>query len=50
MKPKDLGPFQEEEIAVMAKQIVSGLEYIHSYSIIHRDLKCIFFFKKKKSL
>jgi len=44
MKPKDLGPFQEIEVANLTKDILTGLEYVHEQGYIHRDLKGFYSF------
>ena len=33
------GPMKEEEIRNYAEQILHGLNYLHSYNVIHRDIK-----------
>lgn len=38
-KYKGAGPFSEAELWRMAGQLVSGLNYLHGKSIIHRDIK-----------
>lgn len=32
-------PFTDEEAATIMKSVLSGVEYIHSKNILHRDLK-----------
>ncbi|MRA94219.1 protein kinase, partial [Bacillus thuringiensis] len=34
------GAIAEEKAKVLFYQLVSAIEYLHSISIIHRDLKC----------
>lgn len=36
MKP---GPFQEKDIAIILREILRGLEYLHSEKKLHRDIK-----------
>lgn len=36
MKP---GPFQEKDIAIILREILKGLEYLHSEKKLHRDIK-----------
>lgn len=47
------GPFDEFQIATMLKEILKGLDYLHSEKKIHRDIKGslkmhLFFFKSSK--
>ena len=36
---KNKGPFPEEVVQYLMKQIVSGLNYLHKRNILHRDIK-----------
>jgi serine/threonine protein kinase len=42
-----MGPFPEEVIAMYTKQILYGLEYLHSNNIIHRGI--LFYFSSTSS-
>lgn len=39
------GPFDEFQIATMLKEILKGLDYLHSEKKIHRDIKGVYKFK-----
>lgn len=36
------GPFDEYQIATMLKEILKGLDYLHSEKKIHRDIKGVY--------
>jgi serine/threonine protein kinase len=44
---KDL--FSENDVWDMAKQLLSALEYLHSRSVIHRDVKTLNIFVDSQS-
>ncbi|KRX01493.1 Protein kinase-like domain [Pseudocohnilembus persalinus] len=37
---KEYGKFQENIIKKYTQQLLQGLNYLHSYGVVHRDLKC----------
>ncbi|EKF27506.1 protein kinase, putative [Trypanosoma cruzi marinkellei] len=36
---RTFGPFQEKQASIYTRQMLEGLEYLHSKNIMHRDLK-----------
>ena len=40
MKP---GVFREEYIAIIVRELLRGLEYLHSEGKLHRDIKGVYF-------
>jgi serine/threonine protein kinase len=34
------GTFSEDYIMILMKELAKGLEYLHSLTIMHRDIKC----------
>ena len=36
---KKFGPFPEKLVAIYIKQVLTGLQYLHSKNVVHRDIK-----------
>ena len=36
---KKFGPFPENLVAIYIKQVLIGLQYLHSKNVVHRDIK-----------
>jgi serine/threonine protein kinase len=45
MKP---GPFEESYIAIIIREVLKGLDYLHMERKIHRDVKGIYFVRMPK--
>jgi serine/threonine protein kinase len=46
---KQLGPFPEILVASYIIQVLRGLAYLHEHSVVHKDIKGIYYFYLKEN-